>query len=75
MLLGAQWAEAAPVFTRLTPTMLVLAIINPMSWLMLATGRTTRSLLIALLIAPAVILGYSVGLPAGPRVWRSGSPA
>jgi len=54
------------VFARLTPTMLVLALINPTAWLMLATGRTTRSLSIALLIAPALLLGYSVGLPGGP---------
>ncbi len=66
LLLGSQWAAAAPVFARLTPTMLVLALINPLAWLMLATGRTTRSLSIALLIAPALVLGYSVGLPAGP---------
>jgi O-antigen/teichoic acid export membrane protein len=65
--LGAQWADSAPVFMRLTPTMLVLAIINPLSWLMLATGRTTRSLSIAVAIAPTVILGYSIGVPAGPQ--------
>jgi PST family polysaccharide transporter len=64
--LGAKWSEAAPVFMRLAPTMLVLALINPMSWLMLATGRTTRSLMIALVIAPTVIFGYSIGLRGGP---------
>jgi PST family polysaccharide transporter len=66
VLLGEKWADAVPVFTRLSPTMLVLAIINPLSWLMLATGRATRSLCIALLIAPTVIVGYSLGLPSGP---------
>jgi len=65
--LGTRWAHSAPVFMRLAPTMLVLAIINPLSWLMLATGRTTRSLLIALAIAPTVIVGYAIGLPAGPQ--------
>ena len=65
--LGAQWADAAPVFVRLAPTMLVLALINPLSWLMLATGRATRSLAMALVIAPTVILGYSLGLSAGPQ--------
>jgi O-antigen/teichoic acid export membrane protein len=65
--LGARFAESAPVFRRLVPTMFVLAIINPLAWLMLATGRTVRSLLIALMIAPTVIAGYSIGLHAGPQ--------
>ena len=50
--LGAQWTEAAAVFRLLTPTMLVFAIINPLAWLMLATGRTGRSLALALMIGP-----------------------
>jgi O-antigen/teichoic acid export membrane protein len=65
--LGTKWAPAASVFMRLAPTMLVLAIINPLSWLMLATARTGRSLLIALMIAPTVIVGYASGLSAGPE--------
>jgi PST family polysaccharide transporter len=65
--LGTRWAGAAHVFQFLTPTMLVMAFINPLSWLMLATGRAPRSLGIAVAIAPTVILGYSLGLPHGPE--------
>ncbi len=65
--LGARWAESAGVFRLLTPTMLVFALINPMAWMLLAIGRTKTSLGMALIIAPAAIAGYSIGLPAGPE--------
>jgi PST family polysaccharide transporter len=64
--LGAKWGEAVPVFRLLAPTILTFALINPLSWLMFATGHAGRSLRIALLIAPVVVLGYVVGLPFGP---------
>ncbi len=65
--LGAKWGEAVPVFRLLAPTILTFALINPLAWLMLAAGRAGRSLKIALIIAPIVILGYVVGLPYGPN--------
>jgi hypothetical protein len=34
---------------------------------MLATGKATRSLMIALVLAPVVILGYVAGLSHGPQ--------
>jgi O-antigen/teichoic acid export membrane protein len=63
--LGPKWGEAAPVFRLLAPTILAFALINPFGWFMQATGRATRSLYIALLLAPVVILGYLVGLSHG----------
>jgi len=65
--LGPKWAEAASIFRLLTPTMLVFALINPLSWMLFATGRTTRSLAMACLIAPTAIAGYSIGLFWGPQ--------
>ena len=65
--LGPRWHDAAPIFRLLAPTMLVFAVVNPLGWLLMATGRTGRSLKIAFVIAPAVILGYSIGLPWGPQ--------
>jgi PST family polysaccharide transporter len=65
--LGAKWHEAAPVFRLLAPTILAFALINPFAWLMLATNHAGRSLRIAFLIAPVVILGYLTGLSHGPR--------
>jgi hypothetical protein len=51
----------------LAPTILTFALINPLAWLMLASGHAARSLKIALLIAPVVILSYVVGLRFGPH--------
>ena len=65
-LLGPKWTAAAPIFRLLAPTVMVFGIINPMSWLLLSTGRYGRSFRIALLVAPVVIAAYVVGLPFGP---------
>jgi PST family polysaccharide transporter len=67
ILLGPKWDAAAPLCRLLAPTMLALSLINPVGWLMLATGRATRSLKIASLSAPIVILGYLAGLSYGPQ--------
>jgi O-antigen/teichoic acid export membrane protein len=66
VVLGQKWLEAAPVFRLLAPTVLVFALVNPFSWLLQATGRVGRSLKIALLICPVVILGILAGLRRGP---------
>jgi O-antigen/teichoic acid export membrane protein len=64
--LGPKWSAAVPVFRLLSPTIFTFALINPMAWLMYATGHATRSLKIAFLIAPVVIIGYVAGLSHGP---------
>jgi PST family polysaccharide transporter len=66
VLLGRKWADAAPVFRLLAPTMIAFAAINPLSWVLFSTGRVRRSLNLAFLIAPVVVLAYVVGLPYGP---------
>jgi len=66
VLLGRQWTSAVPVFRFLAPTILAFALINPLAWLMQATGRATRSLKIAFLIAPVVFTSYVIGLSDGP---------
>jgi O-antigen/teichoic acid export membrane protein len=65
--LGAKWHDASGIFRLLVPTIVVFALINPLGWLMLATGYAGRSLKIALMLAPVVILGYALGLPYGPQ--------
>jgi PST family polysaccharide transporter len=67
VLLGSKWTDAAAIFRLLTPTILVFALINPLSWLLLSNGLIRRSLHIALVIAPLVITGYVIGLPYGPK--------
>ncbi|MGF7182395.1 lipopolysaccharide biosynthesis protein [Tunturiibacter psychrotolerans] len=67
VLLGAKWKDAAPIFRWLAPTILVFAIANPLSWLLIASGRIGRLMRMSLVIAPIMILGYIIGLPYGPR--------
>ena len=73
--LGPRWHEAASVFRLLAPTIMALALIHPLGWLLMASGRTGRSLKIALLIAPVVILGYLLGLSHGPKGVAAGYSA
>ena len=67
VVLGPKWSEAAPIFRLLAPTILIYAMINPMSWLMVSLGLVVRSLRIALVLAPLVVTGYLLGLPYGPN--------
>jgi PST family polysaccharide transporter len=67
LLLGPRWVEAAPVLRLLTPTILVFALINPTFWLLFALGRLRRSLRMAMVMGPLVIVAYVLGLPYGPR--------
>ena len=39
IVLGAKWMEAAPIFRLLSPVALVFAVANPLSWLVMSTGR------------------------------------
>jgi len=66
-LLGPKWKDAAPIFRLLTPTILVFAIANPLSWLLGAIGMVERGVKMSLVIAPIMIAGYFVGLPYGPK--------
>ncbi len=63
--LGSKWLEAAPIFRLLAPTMFVFALINPFAWMLMATGRISRSVNMAFVIAPTVVAGYAIGLPSG----------
>src|SRR5579863_1827928 len=66
VMLGPKWMDSAPVLHLLAPTVMCLALVNPFSWFLRATGRVRRSLNIAFLICPVVILGILVGLRRGP---------
>jgi PST family polysaccharide transporter len=66
VLFGPRWNGVAVVLRLLAPTVFVFAVINPLSWLLRATGQVARSLKIAFLIAPVVILGVVAGLHYGP---------
>jgi PST family polysaccharide transporter len=66
-LLGPRWKDTAPIFRLLTPTILVFAIANPLSWLLGAIGMVGRGVKMSLVIAPLMIASYFMGLPYGPR--------
>jgi O-antigen/teichoic acid export membrane protein len=66
IMLGAKWSGAVPILRLLSPAMLVFALMNPMSWLLRATGLVRRSLNIAFFIAPVVILAVFAGVHYGP---------
>ncbi|HEV2397926.1 MAG TPA: lipopolysaccharide biosynthesis protein [Candidatus Sulfotelmatobacter sp.] len=67
VLLGPKWKEAAPIFRYLTPTILVFAIANPVSWLVMSIGLVVRGFKMSLVIAPVMIASYFVALPYGPK--------
>jgi PST family polysaccharide transporter len=66
VVLGPKWEEAVEIFRLLTPTILIFGIINPLAWLLLSVGLERRSLHIAMVIAPVVIVSFMIGLPFGP---------
>lgn len=65
--LGSKWSAAAPIFRFLAPTILVFAVANPLSWLLMSLGLVKRLLKMGLVIAPIMIVSYIVGLPYGPK--------
>lgn len=66
VILGPNWDAAVLIFRLMTPTMLVLGIINPLAWVLISSGLQKRSLLVGLVLAPLVMVAYSIGLPWGP---------
>jgi PST family polysaccharide transporter len=64
-LLGPKWAGVPAILRYLSPTVIVLALANPFSWFFRSTGRVARSLYIALVMAPVVVLGVVAGLSEG----------
>jgi O-antigen/teichoic acid export membrane protein len=67
VVLGAKWMEAAPIFRLLAPTGLVFALVNPLSWLVISTGRVRRALSMSAATTPVVIVGIVLGLSNGPK--------
>ena len=65
--LGPNWKDTAAIVRLLAPTMAILAIINPLGWLIYSIGLVARGLKIALVFAPIMIMGCALGLPYGPK--------
>jgi O-antigen/teichoic acid export membrane protein len=67
IVLGPKWIEATPIFRLLAPVALVFAVANPLSWLVVSTGRMGRALSISTATTPLVIVGVVLGLSHGPQ--------
>lgn len=65
VVLGPKWTAAVPLFKLLAPTILTIALINPLTWLLVSSGMIRRSLAITATMAPVVIAAYAAGLPYG----------
>jgi PST family polysaccharide transporter len=66
VLLGPKWKATATLFRFLAPTILAYALINPLSWLLFATGQVRRSVHMAVVIGLVVITSFVVAVPFGP---------
>ena len=67
IVLGPKWMEAAPIVALLGPVALVFAVANPLSWLVMSTGRMGRALAISTATTPFLIVGILLGLSHGPK--------
>jgi O-antigen/teichoic acid export membrane protein len=67
VVLGPKWMAAAPILRLLAPVALVLAVANPLSWLLLSTGQAGRSLSISTVTTPVVIGAVVIGVRHGPE--------
>jgi PST family polysaccharide transporter len=67
VVLGPKWRETAVIFRLLAPTIMIFAMINPLSWVLFSLGMVGRSLKTAFGLGPMVITGYVLGLRYGPR--------
>jgi PST family polysaccharide transporter len=65
LVFGPNWSTAIPVFRILAAWILVLSSVQPLSWFLIASGRAMRTVHLALLFSPVIILGVLVGLPFG----------
>jgi O-antigen/teichoic acid export membrane protein len=65
VLLGPKWQASTEIVRLLAPTIVVVAVINPMTWLINSLGLVRRALKMTLIFAPIMILGCVLGLPYG----------
>jgi O-antigen/teichoic acid export membrane protein len=66
VLLGPKWKGSVEIVRLLAPTIAILAIMRPLTWLIDAVGLAARGLKITLVFAPITMTGYFIGLPYGP---------
>jgi PST family polysaccharide transporter len=74
LVLGAKWAEAAPVFQILVISALGQLLMDTTGWLFISRGQSSRLLRLLLVVSPIIICSSAIGLPFGIKgVALSGS--
>ncbi len=65
LFLGKQWLEAIPVVMILAGAGWILPVNNTMGWVLASRGQGRRMLIWNLMMAPALLLAFSISLPWG----------
>ena len=74
LVLGAKWADAAPVFQILVISALAQLFMESTLWLFISRGQSSRLLKLLLIISPIIVCSFAIGLPFGIKgVALSGS--
>jgi len=67
VILGPHWHKSAVAFRLFAPSVLMMSLIVPLSWLLFSMGKVRRCLNLALILAVLMITGYIIALPYGPN--------
>jgi len=63
--LGEQWLDAVPIVMILASAGWILAVNNTMGWVLMARGQGRRMLRWNMIMAPVMIVAFSIALPWG----------
>ncbi len=66
LLLGRQWADAAPIFAALGMASFLQVLNNPSGWLFMSQGRTREYMYWGLFGSATSIISFVIGLRYGP---------
>lgn len=66
VLLGPQWAGAAPIFRVLAFAGIAQTVAHANGWIYVSTGHTGRQAVWGLVSRPVIVLSFLIGLPGGP---------
>ena len=64
--LGPKWKDAAAIFRIMAPAIVAFAAISPLGWLLNSMGLVKRGLHIAIVLGPAMVTSYLIGIAFGP---------
>lgn len=65
--LGEEWLAAVPVFQLLAPAALIGALLNPLGWMFISSGRADRQFRGAVVWCILTVAAFAIGLRHGPE--------